>query len=86
MDNYPQTWTGGVFTCGAHACVRNPAPRAMNDVGGDGGEGGGGGGVVGGFTDFVAESGRSLGGAFGKIGELMPTRWSREMDKMGINL
>uniref|UniRef100_A0A7S0SDP1 PRA1 family protein n=1 Tax=Mantoniella antarctica TaxID=81844 RepID=A0A7S0SDP1_9CHLO len=72
--------TMGCFLCAGHAMVRTP--EALPEDGEKG--------LMGGFTDFVSTSISSNAAALGKVSDMIPTKWSQQIDgalgKLGVNL
>mmetsp|Transcript_3926 Transcript_3926/g.9419 ORF Transcript_3926/g.9419 Transcript_3926/m.9419 type:complete len:224 (+) Transcript_3926:541-1212(+) len=72
--------TGGGLLCAGHAVMRTPEPQV-----GDGEKG-----LMGGFADFVSTSISSNAAALEKVSDMIPTKWSQQMDgllgKAGLNL
>jgi len=70
----------GCFLCAGHAMVRTP--EALPEDGEKG--------LMGGFTDFVSTSISSNAAALGKVSDMIPTKWSQQIDgalgKLGVNL
>jgi len=60
---------GGALLCAAHAVFRTPEPRAEGDE-------------EAGFVGALMEGGRSVAGAIGRVGDIVPAEWRAGVGKM----
>ena len=60
---------GGCAVCTFHAVMRTPEPEPEGEKG-----------VLGGFTDFVGSAISQNTAAIEKMSDLVPVKWSRQMD------